>query len=461
MSLQKPNFSQILIIGAGLAGSDAASFLVDKGIPVKLVECKGIKRGHAQKLETSAELVCTNSLKSLDPNSAHGILKYEMNQLDSLVLRTAKETAVPAGNALAVDRVEFSRKIHQKLQDHPLITFIEHEVSDPIAFAEKHDCSCIILASGPLTTKPLEKWILDNISSDDYYFYDAIAPVVEADSLNMDKMYLKDRYLTPSDSPPDYLNVGLSKIEYNNFIDELISAEKVPIAKFEEPKFFEACLPIDIMAKRGRETPRFSCMKPVGLEDPTGRRPYAVVQLRKENLRGSAYNLVGFQNRLTHREQVRVFKILPGFEKASFLHLGSVHRNSFINSKALLDFDMSVKKYPQIYFAGQITGVEGYTESAAIGLYVAYQVWQKCLGQKRPVSWPADTAIGALVCHLMNTTRPGPTNINFGLFSPALLTLEMRKNRSARKELKRRMIADRAKKCFDLFIERIKTAQII
>lgn len=441
---------KVLVVGGGLAGCEAALYLARHGVKVVLAEVKRIKLNPSQKSNGLAELVCTNSLKSMDPNSGHGVLKHEMKGLGSLVLEIGHNTAVPAGDALAVDRDEFSKKITQVIEESDNIQLIDIEVSDPLAFAKKHNCEHTIIASGPLTTSPLENWMAENISKEDFYFYDAIAPVVDADSLDYSKLYFKDRHKPVPEEEgveADYLNAPMTEEQYYDFIDSLVEAEKVPAQKFEDYKFFESCLPVDIMAERGRETARFSCMKPIGLEMPDGSIPFACVQLRKENLVGSAFNLVGFQTRLKYPEQVRVFRKIPGFENASFLHLGSVHRNTFLNSAKALNWDFSSKKFPELSFAGQITGVEGYTESASIGLYVASQVLRKIHGHK-PYQWPIDTGIGALVNYVMTAKKPSPSNINFGLLPTVELTKEERRDRKNRKKVKKAKASARARESF-------------
>ncbi len=444
------NKNKVLVIGAGLAGSEASYYLANAGVNVVLAEAKSIKKNPAQKLTTFAELVCTNSLKSLDPNSAHGLLKQEMQKLGSLIVEVAKETAVPAGDALAVDREEFSQKITEKLGSHKNIQIISEEAINPLELAQKYGCSNVIVATGPLTTDALGKWIQTELSGDDYYFYDAIAPVVDSDSLDYSKLYFKDRHKDVDDSA-DYLNAPMTQEQYYAFIDELVKAEKVPAQDFEEYKFFEACLPVDLMAERGKDTPRFSCMKPIGLKMEDGTEPFAVVQLRKENLLGSAFNLVGFQTRLKYPEQKRVFSMIPGFENASFIHLGSVHRNSFLNAKKLLNWDMSSQKYPNVYFAGQMTGVEGYTESASSGLYVAYNLVKK-LQDKTFKQFPVETAIGALINYIMTADRPAPSNINFGLIPSVTLNKEQRKSK-LRKKIKKQLASERAMDSFSKFME--------
>ncbi len=447
---------KVLIIGAGLAGSDAAMYLARAGVEVVLIECKTIKLNPAQKISTFGELVCTNSLKSKTPGSAHGLLKYEMQEMGSLIIEKAHEHAVPAGDALAVDREIFSQSISDELNKHPLITIVEEEASDIEEMKKRFECSYVIVASGPLTTDKLSSWIEKNITGEDFYFYDAIAPVVDADSLDFSILYYKDRHKEVSDEEgveADYLNVPLNKEQYNDFIKELVAAEKVPAKDFEDYKFFESCLPIDIMAERGPETARFSCMKPIGLELKDGSMAHAVVQLRKENLLGSAFNLVGFQTRLTYKEQLRVFRMLPGFSEASFIHLGSVHRNSFINAKVLLNNDLSSKKFPELYFAGQISGVEGYTESASMGLYVAHQILRK-IKRLENLTFPVETGIGALVNYIMTAPKPCPSNINFGLL-PAVKIDYKKTPRKLRKKVKKAAGAARAKECFDNFKEQL------
>lgn len=453
---KKGDQKRVLVVGAGMAGSEAAWYLAARGVEVILVECKRKKLGPAQKSPHFAELVCTNSLKSTDPASAHGMLKYEMSSLGSLILTCAEQTKVPAGDALSVDREKFSALVTQKLHSHPLIKIIDREVTDPVKSGVEYDCDEIIIASGPLTTSPLEKWIQENLSADDFYFYDAIAPVVDAEGLDYSKLYYKDRHRPVKNDEEgeqaDYLNAPLNQQQYENFVEELVAAKKVPPQNFEEYKFFEACLPIDLMAERGRETARFSCMKPIGLELPDGTTPYACVQLRRENLLGSAFNLVGFQTRLTYSEQVRVFKMIPGLENSSFIHLGSVHRNSFLNAKKLLTPFLNSKEFPKISFAGQMTGVEGYTESAACGLYVAYQVERRLKGLDCR-TFPVETAMGALVNYLMTVPRPVPSSINFGLLPSIELSKEQRRNRKERKKIKKQLMAKRAQQVFNSFLQ--------
>lgn len=447
---------RILVVGAGLAGCEVAFSLASNGLEVVLCEAKRKNKNPAQKINDFAELVCTNSLKSKDPYSSHGLLKTEMMAMGSVILSSAKQTAVPAGDALAVDRELFSKAVTEALEGHEKIKIIDRQIDDPIIAMQEFDCQLCVISTGPLTSSGMENWIKKEISSDDYYFYDAIAPVVDADTLDYSKLYFKDRYKEANETA-DYLNAPMTKEQYENFIEQLISAKKTPVKEFESEVFFESCLPIDVMAERGRDTARFSCMKPVGLSLGGDRRdePYAVVQLRKENLIGSAYNLVGFQTRLTYSEQVRVFRLIPGLEQASFLHLGSVHRNSFLNTKKLLNEDLSLKKDNRIYFAGQITGVEGYTESAACGLYVASQILRKIKG-KQILLWPKETAIGALINYILTSEKPSPSNINFGLMPTIPLSKDQRKKGSP-KMMRKKLVAQRAIEVFTEFLPELQS----
>jgi len=445
---------RVLVIGAGLAGSEAAHYLATHDVQVVLLESKRLAPNPSQKMNGFAELVCTNSLKSLNPDSGHGLLKYEMKALGSIVLELGLKCAVPAGDALAVDREQFSQAITERLLAHPNIEYHDENVSGPKEAMKKYDCSHAIVATGPLTTQALQKWLEEDFAREDFYFYDAIAPVVDGDSLDYSKLYFKDRHTPVGEDgeDADYLNAPMDKEQYEHFMSELVGSEKVGPAKFEEMKYFEACLPIDLMAERGVETARFGPMKPIGLERPDGTIPYACVQLRRENLLGSAFNLVGFQTRLKYPEQKRVFRLIPGLENASFLHLGSVHRNSFLNARTLLNFDLSAKEFPEIYFAGQMTGVEGYTESASMGLYAASQLLRKLKGSESVV-WPVETGFGALINYLMTVSKPAPSNINFGLLPPVTLTKEQRRDRKNRKRVKKELAAKRAREVFDRFWE--------
>ncbi len=438
---------KVVVVGAGLAGSECSWFLANQGIEVVLIEKKRKSLNPAQKTPLFAELVCTNSLKSEEITSAHGLLKKEMEQLGSLVLAAANFARVPAGAALAVDRELFSGHITEKLSQHPNITVIDKEVVDPKILLEEYHANAVVLATGPLTGEGLEQWLKTELGENDCYFYDAIAPVVDAHSLNYDKLYFKNRHEDPSETA-DYLNAPMTREEYYHFISELNASEKVKPKNFESEQFFESCLPIDVMAERGIDTPRFSCMKPIGLSI-TEKRPYAVVQLRKENLLGAAFNMVGFQTRLTYPEQKRVFRLIPGFENAEFIHLGSVHRNTYLNSAKILNFDFSCKKYPEIYLAGQITGVEGYTESAAMGQYVGLQILRK-LKNLEVKPFPVNLCIGALVNYVMTWEKPTPSNINFGLL-PAVI-LDPGKKYPDRKRARKEATVQNAMKEHEVFL---------
>lgn len=446
---------KVLVIGAGLAGSEAAFFLAERGISVVLCESKKLVKTPAQTLESYGELVCTNSLKSKDPGAPHGMLKYEMQKLGSLVLQNAEKSSVPAGDALAVDRVQFGLLMTESLKNHPRIETVDRVIDDPLKAMKEYGCEFVIVATGPLPQAGLENWLQENIAKEDLYFYDAIAPIVDGDSLDYSKLYYKDRHKPVPEEEgqeADYLNAPMTEEQYYSFIQELVKAEKVQAKDFEDWKFFEACLPIDLMAERGAETARFSCMKPIGLELPDGSLPFATVQLRRENRLGSAFNLVGFQTRLKYPEQTRIFKMIPGLENAQFLHLGSVHRNTFLNAKKLLTHDQASREFPRLYFAGQMTGVEGYTESSASGLYVATQILAKIKGKELPL-FPVETCIGALVHYIMTSEKPVPSNINTGLLPSVPLTKEERRMRKQIKKIKRQKVAQRARETFDHFYE--------
>ena len=351
----------VKVIGGGLAGCEAAWQLAKRGVPVDLYEMKSQQKTPAQHLDTLAELVCSNSLRSDRLTNAVGLLKAEMRKLDSLIMRAADTTAVPAGGALAVDRIAFSAEIDNAIRQHPLITLHEEEV------LEIPSEGTVIIASGPLTSDALSEAIGQLPGLSTLHFYDAAAPIVTADSLDMEKVFCMSRYERGS----DYLNCPMDRDTYFAFVHALQTAETVPVRGFEEKSVFEGCMPIESMAKRGDMVIAFGPLKPVGLKDPrTGKEPFAVVQLRRDNFSGSLYNIVGFQTRLTYPEQRRVFGMIPGLENAEFARLGVMHRNTFLNSPGFLDDTFRVIEQPRLYFAGQITGVEGYVESAASGLLV-------------------------------------------------------------------------------------------
>ena len=406
------------MVGGGLAGSEAAWQVAKSGIPVTLHEMRPIKMTAAHQTGLLAELVCSNSLKSMADGSAPGLLKREMMALESLVISAALAAKVPAGQALAVNREIFSNNIQTSLLATGLVTLASGEVFDIPSEEELLERNEVwIIATGPLTADPLAAKILELAGGERrLHFYDAIAPVIDAESIDMDKGFIADRWQKGEDGG-DYLNLPLNETEYNAFIDAVIGAEKMPLHAFEDVKYFESCLPIEVMIERGRDTLRFGPMKPVGLTDPrTGRWPYANLQLRKENLDATMFSMVGFQTKMKWPEQKRVFSLIPGLESAEFLRFGSVHRNTYIKSPDVLTADLAFKQNRRVFLAGQITGVEGYTESAAVGLIAGRNAVS--LLQGTPISSPpADTMLGSLVNYV--TVGPlgdyAPMNANLGL----------------------------------------------
>ena len=403
----------VTIIGGGLAGCEAAWQIVERGCKVLLIDMKPENFSPAHQSEKLGELVCSNSLRSNDQTSAVGLLKEEMYRCNSLIMRIAYETQVPAGKALAVDREKFAHRITEIMEQHPLITIKREEVRKIPAPSG----GPTILATGPLTSESLTESLAELTGKKRLAFYDAIAPIVDADSLDMDIIYCKSRY---DDGPGDYLNCPMDKDTYLNFINELGKAECMPLKDFEDVKYFEGCLPVEVIRSRGDDTLRFGPMKPVGLADPkTGEDPYAVVQLRKENLAGTTYNMVGFQTKLTYAEQERIFRLIPGMEKVEFARLGSIHRNTFVLSPELLQPTLQFIIRPDILLAGQLSGVEGYVESAAMGMLAGINA-ARMVKELAPVVPPRETALGSLINHLTESdpARFQPSNINFGLFPP-------------------------------------------
>ncbi len=401
----------IKIIGGGLAGCEAAWQAAELGIPVHLYEMKPAKFSPAHSSESLAELVCSNSLRSNAPTSAVGLLKEEMRIMGSLLIKIADETAVPAGQALAVNREDFAAKVTETITGHPLITVHYEEQTE----LQQNDDTPIILATGPLTSEEMAESLAKLTGKDRLAFYDAIAPIVSEESLNMDIIYSKSRW---QDGPGDYLNCPFDKEQYLTFIDELGKGDTVPLKEFEDEKYFEGCLPIEVMRSRGEDTLRYGPMKPVGLRDPkTGRDPYAAVQLRMENKEATMYNLVGFQTKLTYPEQKRIFRLIPGMEDVEFVRLGSIHRNTFVCAPELLQDTLQLKDAPNIYLAGQLSGVEGYVESTAMGMLAGLNASRAILGQS-VIAPPPETALGALIGHLTQTDPKSfqPSNVNFGLF---------------------------------------------
>lgn len=398
----------VKVIGAGLAGSEAAWQLVKRGIPVHLYEMRPVRQTPAHQSALFGELVCSNSLRADNVENAVGLLKEELRQMDSLIMACADEHRVPAGGALAVDREEFAGCITAKLRNHPLITVFEEEVT---ALDEQ---GLTIVATGPLTDGEMALAVKGLTGADDLYFYDAAAPIVTAESIDYDKAFWASRY---DKGDADYLNCPMTKAEYDHFYDALMQAEWVETKDFEKEIFFEGCMPIETMAKRGRQTLAFGPMKPVGLLDPrSGEQPYAVVQLRKDNEEGTMLNMVGFQTRMKWGDQKKVLQLIPGLEKAEFVRLGVMHRNTFINAPLYLLATNQLKQHPQIFFAGQMTGVEGYVESAASGLVAGLNAALLYKGQN-PVVFPLETALGGLENYI-TTANPRtfqPMNINFSL----------------------------------------------
>jgi methylenetetrahydrofolate--tRNA-(uracil-5-)-methyltransferase len=431
--------SRIRIIGGGLAGPEAALTAARLGVDVDLYEMRPVRSTPAHKTADFGELVCSNSLKSESENTAPWLLKQEMRRAGSPLLACADASAVPAGHALAVDRVEFSRRIHEAIETEPRIVVHREEVTrlDP-------EDGITIIASGPLTSSSLSSEIARLTGSDHLAFYDSISPIVEADSINMDRVYFAARW---DKGTADYINCPFTKEEYDSFYDALISAETVQEKEWENLCYFEGCLPIEELARRGRDTLRFGCMKPVGLRDPrTGKTPYAVVQLRCENLRADSYNLVGFQNHLKYGEQARVLRLIPGLENAKFLRYGQIHRNTYINAPRVLSKTLNMRDYPNIYFAGQISGVEGYTESIATGLLAGLYAAIAAQGLE-PIPVPRETALGSLVNYITHADPRHfqPANITFDLLVP--LEEELRRKVRDKKE-RHRLQCERALQAF-------------
>jgi len=408
------DFNPVHVVGGGLAGSEAAWQVAHAGVPVVLHEMRPVKMTPAHTGEGLAELVCSNSFRSDDwENNAVGLLHEEMRHCGSLIMRAGDANKVPAGGALAVDRVAFSATVQNTLEAHPLITVAREELTA----LPPSDWDSVIIATGPLTSSPLATAIGALTGEDSLAFFDAIAPIVHKDSIDLTRAWFQSRY--DKGDGADYINCPLDETQYRAFIDALIAGEKTSFKDWEkDTPYFEGCLPIEVMAERGPDTLRFGPMKPVGLTDPhTGRRSYAVVQLRQDNALGTLYNMVGFQTKLKHGEQTRIFRTIPGLENAQFARLGGLHRNTFINSPKLLDTQLRLKAQPRLRFAGQMTGVEGYVESAAIGLLAGRFAAAERLGHAQSPP-PRTTALGALLAHITgdaDTTTFQPMNINYGL----------------------------------------------
>ncbi|ABV62194.1 FADH(2)-oxidizing methylenetetrahydrofolate--tRNA-(uracil(54)-C(5))-methyltransferase TrmFO [Bacillus pumilus] len=411
------------VIGAGLAGSEAAWQIAKRGIKVNLYEMRPVKHTPAHHTDKFAELVCSNSLRANALTNAVGVLKEEMRHLDSAIIAAADESSVPAGGALAVDRHEFAANVTDRVKNHPNVTVFQEEVQ---SIPE----GPTIIATGPLTSEALSKE-LKSLTGEEYlYFYDAAAPILEKDSIDMDKVYLKSRY---DKGEAAYLNCPMTEEEFDRFYEALISAETVPLKEFEKEIFFEGCMPIEVMAKRGKKTMLFGPMKPVGLEDPkTGKRPYAVVQLRQDDAAGTLYNIVGFQTHLKWGDQKEVFRLIPGLEEAEIVRYGVMHRNTFINSPSLLKPTYQFKNREDLFFAGQMTGVEGYVESAASGLVAGINAARFVKGEEL-VTLPEETAIGSMAYYITSTNKKSfqPMNANFGLLKDLGVRIKNKQERYA------------------------------
>lgn len=399
---------EVVVIGGGLAGCEAAYQLAKRGIKVKLYDMKPVKFSPAHTNENLAEIVCSNSFKSQAITNACGLLKEEMRRLDSLLIKIADETSVPAGQALAVDREIFSKRVTEEISKIENIEVIREEVK------EIPQDKIVIIATGPLTSDILAEEISKITGGDKLHFYDAAAPIIEKDSINMNIAFYGDRYGKEGDS--SYINLPMNQEEYERFYNELVNAEIVNLHEFEKKEIFEGCMPVEIMAKRGIDTLRFGPLKPVGFDDPrTGRRPYALVQLRQDNAEATIYNMVGFQTNLKFGEQKRVFSLIPGLENANFAKYGVMHRNTFINSTKLLDNTYCMKKNEKIYFAGQITGVEGYVESISSGMIAGINAANK-LNDEDKFIMPKETVIGCLADYISTENEKfQPMNANFGI----------------------------------------------
>ncbi|SQC65294.1 Methylenetetrahydrofolate--tRNA-(uracil-5-)-methyltransferase TrmFO [Listeria fleischmannii subsp. fleischmannii] len=410
------------VIGAGLAGSEAAWQLAKRGIAVDLYEMRPVKQTPAHHTDKFAELVCTNSLRANGLTNAVGVIKEEMRILDSIIIEAADRASVPAGGALAVDRHEFSSYVTEKVKNHPLVTVHLEEVTE---IPE----GTTIIATGPLTSEALADKIKLLTGEEYLYFYDAAAPIIEKDSIDMDKVYLKSRY---DKGEAAYLNCPMTEEEFTTFYEALISAETAELKNFEKEVFFEGCMPIEVMAKRGIKTMLFGPLKPVGLEDPkTGKRPYAVLQLRQDDAAGTLYNMVGFQTHLKWGEQKRVFGLIPGLENAEIVRYGVMHRNTFINSPVAMKKTYQLKTRDNLFFAGQMTGVEGYVESAASGLAAGINAARLVLGEDL-IEFPVESAIGSMAHYITNTNTKTfqPMNVNFGLFPelPEIIKAKQERN---------------------------------
>ncbi len=415
----------VKVIGAGLAGSEAAWYLAENGVQVKLYEQRPVKSTEAHKTNNFAELVCSNSLRSNDVNNAVGLLKNEMEKFNSIIIEAAKACEVPAGSALAVDREGFSEYVTKKISEHPLIEVINEEIT------EINEDEYTIVATGPLTSNQFSETIKDFLGTDYFYFFDAAAPIIEKDSINMDIAYLKSRY---DKGEAAYLNCPMNKEEFLNFYQELITAECVEFKDFEM-KVFEGCMPVEVMAKRGEQTLLYGPLKPRGLRTADGITPHAVVQLRQDDARASLYNIVGFQTHLKWPEQKRIIQMIPGLENAEIVRYGVMHRNSFINSPKVLKQTYQTKKNEKIFFAGQITGVEGYVESAASGINAAINML-RLIEEKPLLEFPEYTGFGALAYYITHASAENfqPMNVTYGIMPELPFATKKKERKEKRSE---------------------------
>lgn len=441
MNIDTPG--QVIVIGGGLAGSEAAWQAAQRGVGVTLFEMRPDKNTEAHKTGLLGELVCSNSLRSKEAVTGPGLLKNELRMAESLIMGAAQEAEVSAGSALAVDRKIFAEYITDRIGKHPLINIVKKEITElPSTLA--------ILATGPLTSAPMAGALLSLIGEEHLHFYDAIAPILDAESIDYSKVYISSRYGKGGD---DYVNCPMTREEYDRFYGSLTEADTVTAREFEDAKVFEGCMPLEAMAARGKDTLRFGPLKPVGLPDPkTGKTPYAVVQLRAENREKTAYNMVGFQTRLKHPDQKRVFRMIPGLENAGFLRLGSIHRNTFINSPRHLNPDLTLKCKDTLYIAGQISGVEGYIESTAMGLIAGINAARRVSGLETLYP-PRSSAHGSLIAHITESDPLNfqPSNINFGLMPVGNDTQKIRD-----KKAKRMRIVDTALQDWEAYLEKVR-----
>lgn len=450
MQYSTQSVDEVIVLGAGMAGSEAAWQAAQRGVKVRLLEMRPVKQTPAHQTDKAAEIVCSNSFKSNHLSNASGVLKEEMRRLDSLIVSCAEQTSVPAGEALAVDREAFSELVTERLQNHPNISFVRAEA------IEIENGPITVIATGPLTSDALAAKIGELTGRYDLYFYDAVAPIVDATTIDYSKVFRASRrgkgLETDSSDDAAYLNCPLTKEEYEAIVAEIVKAEKAPVHDFEDIRYFEACLPVEELAARGPRTLAFGPLKPVGLTDPrTGRWPHAVVQLRQENKAGTLFNLVGFQTRLKWGEQKRIFRMIPGLENAEFVRFGVMHRNTYIHSPTLLDATLQLRSRPELLFAGQIVGVEGYLESAAMGLVAGINA-ARLAAKEDPVTFPAETILGSLTQYASayEGKQFAPMNACWGILPP------LEGDRIRDKKERGAQMGQRALRVFDAFAEQEK-----